>query len=58
MRGILYPRVLEAIVLLLLQRLNSVALEAGNNPEAGQALLLQAPYPIKKWLEHLKLIAR
>jgi hypothetical protein len=35
-----------------------VVQEASDNPKAGQALLPQAPYPIKKRLERLKLVAR
>jgi hypothetical protein len=35
MRRVLHPRVLEAIVLSLLQRLNSTEQKAGDDPEAG-----------------------
>jgi hypothetical protein len=39
-RRVLRLRVLKAIVLSLLQRLNSVAQKPGNDPKVGQALLL------------------
>jgi hypothetical protein len=55
-RRVLRPRVLEAIVLSLLQRLNLAAQKAGDDPKAGQALLLQSAYPLKKWLDRLELV--
>jgi hypothetical protein len=38
-RRVLHPRVLEAIVLSLLQRLNLAMQKAGDDPKAGHALL-------------------
>jgi hypothetical protein len=35
-----------------------VAQKVGDDPEAGQALLLHSTYPLKKWLDHLELIVR
>jgi len=55
-RRILRPRVLKTIILSLLQRLNTAAKKTGNDTEAGQALLFQSTYPLKKWLDCLELI--
>ena len=55
-RRILHPRVLKTIILSLLQRLNTAAKKTRNDPEAGQALLFQSTYPLKKRLDHLELI--
>jgi hypothetical protein len=55
-RRVLSLRVLEAIVLSLLQRLNLTAQKADDDPETGQALLLQSTYPLKKWLDRLELV--
>jgi hypothetical protein len=50
MRRVLCPRVFEAIMLSLLQRLNSAAQKAGDDPKTSQALLLQSAYPLKNGL--------
>jgi hypothetical protein len=57
MRRVLRPRVLEAIVLSLLQRLNSATQKAGDYLEAGQALLFQSMYPLEKQPDHLEFVA-
>jgi hypothetical protein len=57
-RRVLYPRILEAIVLSLLQRLISVAQKASDDPEADPTLLLQSMYPLKKQLDCLELVTR
>ena len=57
-RRILRPRVLKTIILSLLQRLNTAAKKTRNDTEAGQALLFQSTYPLKKWLDRLALIRR
>ena len=57
-RRVLRPRVLKTIILSLLQRLNTAAKKIGNDTEAGQALLFQSTYPLKKWLDRLELIRR
>ena len=55
---ILSPRVLEAKVLSLLQRLNTTAKKTRDDSEAGQALLLQSAYPLKERLDRLELVRR
>ena len=55
---ILSPRILEAKVLLLLQRLNMATKKAQDNTKVGQTLLFQSTYPIKKWLDRLNLSRR
>jgi len=41
---------------LLLQRLNTASKKTRNDTEAGQDLLFQSTYPLKKRLDHLELI--
>ena len=57
-RRILSPRVLKTKVLPLLQRLNTMTKKARDNTEAGQALLFQSTYSIKKQLDCLNLSRR
>ena len=57
-RRILSPRVLKTKVLSLLQRLNTMVKKTRDDTEAGQALLFQSTYPLKKWLDRLQLIHR
>ena len=53
---ILSPRVLEAKVLSLLQRLNTTVKKTRDDSEASQALLLQSAYPLKEQLDRLELV--
>ena len=55
-RRILSPRVLKTKVLSLLQRLNTTAKKTRDDSKAGQALLFQSTYPLKKQLDRLALI--
>ena len=57
-RRVLRPRVLKTIILLLLQRLNTTTKKTRDDTKAGQALLFQSTYPIKKWLDRLNLSRR
>ena len=55
-RRILSPRVLKTKVLSLPQRLNTTVKETRDDTEAGQALLFQSTYSLKKRLDRLELI--
>ena len=57
-RRVLRSRVFKTVVLTLLQRLNTAAKKTRDDTEAGQALLLQSTYPLKKRLDRLALIRR
>ena len=57
-RRILRPKVLKTKILSLLQRLNSAAKKTRDDSKAGQALLFQSTYPLKKRLDRLELIHR
>ena len=56
MRRILSPKLLKTKILSLLQRLNMAAKKTRDDTEAGQALLFQSTYPLKKRLDRLELI--